>query len=168
MTPEAAVAGLAASLLAHEVTPETLASLQKPEITPLLCEIEPEIKGLLAREWSDQDFEDAAVEFCRLFILEPRAPARAAAYEEPGQPLIASRIQGMIDAGHLKLPERFRSLAPDHVAVLLLIYRSLDEPDSLAFKEQNLSWLPAFTGRLLKNEQHVLYRLVARSLEALS
>ena len=50
MTPEAAVAGLAASLLAKEINGETLASLQNPEITPFLIEIEPEIKDLLEKD----------------------------------------------------------------------------------------------------------------------
>lgn len=168
MTPEAAVAGLAASLLTEEINGESLASLQHPEITPLLIEIEPETRDLLGKEWNEKDFEDAAVEFCRLFILDPKAPARAAAYEDSERPVVASRIQMMIDAGNLTLPERYQSLAPDHIAILLLIFSSLSEEDGRAFKEENLFWLPKFSERLLNNGQHVVYRLIAKSLEAIS
>ena len=168
MTPEAAVAGLAASLLAQEINRETLASLQSPKIVPLLIEIEPEIETLLEKDWDEHDFEDAAVEFCRLFILDPKAPARAAAFEDSNRPVVASRIQMMIDAGNLNLPERYQSLAPDHIAVLLLVFSSLKEEDGQAFKEENLFWLPQFIDRLLSSEEHVLYRLIAKSLEVIT
>ena len=80
MTPEAAVAQLAASLLAHEIDASRLASLQQPETSLILQKIEPRVASLLNKKWAPQDFEDAAVEYCRLFILDPVAPARAAAY----------------------------------------------------------------------------------------
>ena len=165
MTPEAAVAQLAASLLAHEIDASVLASLQQPETSDILKKIEPSVAPLLEKEWTPQDFEDAAVEYCRLFILNPVAPARAAAYEEKDSLEVAGRIQFMLDSGFLELPERFKTLAPDHIALLLLVYSSLEGDDSIQFKGDNLAWLPDFSARLEDESQHALYLLAAKILK---
>lgn len=164
MTPEAAVAQLAASLLAHEIDASVLASLQQPETAAILKQIEPSVAPLLEQEWTLQDFEDAAVEFCRLFILNPVAPARAAAYEEKDSLEVAGRIQFMLDSGFMELPERFKTLAPDHIALLLLVYSSLEGDDSIQFKGDNLAWISDFSERLENEGQHALYLLAAKIL----
>ena len=164
MTPEAAVAQLAASLLAYEVDASILASLQQPETAAILKQIEPSSSALLERDWTSRDFEDAAVEFCRLFILNPMAPARAAAYEAKGSAQVAGRIQFMLDSGFLELPERYQSLAPDHVALLLLVYSSLSDEDAIQFKADNLAWLGQFSERLEKESDHAIYLLAAKIL----
>jgi TorA maturation chaperone TorD len=164
MTPEAAVAQLAASLLAHEIDASVLASLQQPETAAILKQIEPSVAPLLEQEWTLQDFEDAAVEYCRLFILNPVAPARAAAYEEKDSLEVAGRIQFMLDSGFLELPERFKTLAPDHIALLLLVYSSLEGDDSIQFKGDNLAWVSDFSERLENESQHALYLLAAKIL----
>ena len=165
MTPEAAVAQLAASLLAHEIDASLLASLQQPETAAILRQIEPSVAPLLEKEWTPQEFEDAAVEFCRLFILNPVAPARAAAYEEKDSLEVAGRIQFMLDSGFLELPERFKTLAPDHVALLLLVYSSLEGDDSIQFKSDNLGWLPDFSELLEEKSRHGLYLFAAKILK---
>ena len=165
MTPEAAVAQLAASLLAHEIDAAVLASLQQPETAAILKQIEPSVADMLEKDWSEGDFEEAAVEYCRLFILNPAVPARAAAYEEKNSLEVAGRIQFMLDGGFLELPERFRSLAPDHIALLLLVSSSLDGADAIQFKAENLAWLPEFSERLEKESRHALYRLAAKILQ---
>lgn len=164
MTPESAVAQLAASLLAHEIDASLLASLQQPETALILEKIEPRVAPLLGKEWASQDFEDAAVEYCRLFILEPVAPARAAAYDEKNSLEVAGRIQFMLDSGFLELPKRFKTLAPDHVALLLLVYSTLMGDDSIQFKGDNLAWLPDFSARLENESEHPLYLLAAKIL----
>lgn len=165
MTPEAAVAQLAASLLAHEIDASVLASLQQPDTAGILKQIEPAVAPLLEKDWGPQDFEDAAVEYCRLFILNPVAPARAAAYEEKDSLEVAGRIQFMLDSGFLELPERFKTLAPDHIALLLLVYSSLEGDDSIQFKSDNLAWLSDFSERLENESQHALYLLAAKILK---
>ena len=165
MTPEAAVAQLAASLLAHEIDASVLASLQQPDTAGILKQIEPSVAPLLEKDWGPQDFEDAAVEYCRLFILNPVAPARAAAYEEKDSLEVAGRIQFMLDSGFLELPERFKTLAPDHIALLLLVYSSLEGDDSIQFKGDNLAWLPDFSDRLENESLHALYLLAAKILK---
>jgi len=164
MTPEAAVAQLAASLFAYEIDASLLASLQQPETAFILQKIEPRVASLLDKEWAPQDFEDAAVEYCRLFILDPVAPARAAAYDEKNSLEVAGRIQFMLDSGFLELPKRFKSLAPDHVALLLLVYSTLLGDDSIQFKSENLAWLPDFSARLENECKHPLYLLAAKIL----
>ena len=164
MTPEAAVAQLAASLLAHEIDASVLASLQQPETALILNKIEPLVAPFLDKEWDEQDFEDAAVEYCRLFILNPVAPDRAAAYDEKNSLEVAGRIQFMLDSGFLELPKRFKILAPDHVALLLLVYGTLEGDDSIQFKNDNLAWLQDFSGRLENECQHPLYLLAAKIL----
>lgn len=130
--------------------------------------VEPSAAEVLDREWNKAAFEEAAVEFCRLFILNPAVPARAAAYEDKNSLEVAGRIQFMLDSGFLEVPERFRSLAPDHVALLLLVESSLEDADALQFKADNLAWLPEFSERLRNESKHALYRLVARILQAIS
>jgi TorA maturation chaperone TorD len=164
MTPESAVAQLAASLFAHEIDASLLASLQQPETALILEKIEPRVAPLLGKEWASQDFEDAAVEYCRLFILDPVAPARAAAYDEKNSLEVAGRIQFMLDSGFLELPKRFKTLAPDHVALLLLVYSTLMGDDSIQFKGDNLAWLPDFSARLENESQHPVYLLAAKIL----
>ena len=164
MNPEAAVAQLAASLLAHEIDASVLASLQQPETAAILKEIEPMVATLLEKDWTSQDFEDAAVEYCRLFILNPAVPARAAAYEDKKSLGVAGRIQFMLDSGFLELPERFKTLAPDHIALLLLVYSSLKGDDSIQFKGDNLAWLAGFSECLEKESLHPLYLLAAKIL----
>jgi len=164
MTPEAAVAQLAASLLAHEIDASILASLQQPETAAILIRIEPSARELLEREWTPEDFENAAVEFCRLFILNPAAPARAAAYDDKNSLAVAGRIQFMLDSGFLELPATFQTLAPDHVALLLLVYSSLEGEDSIQFKSDNLAWLPLFLERLEEKSTHAFYLLASKIL----
>lgn len=165
MTPESAVAQLAASLLAHEIDASVLASLQQPETATILKQIEPSVSELLEREWTAGDFEDAAVEFCRLFILNPAAPARATAYEAKDSLEVAGRIQFMLDSGFLELPERFQALAPDHIALLLLVYSSLGGEDAIQFKGDNLKWLSEFSEKLESESRHPLYLLASKILQ---
>ena len=164
MTPEAAVAQLAASLLAHEIDASILASLQQPDTAKILTQIEPSACDLLEQDWAAEDFETAAVEFCRLFILNPAAPARAAKYQKKNSLEVADRIQFMLDSGFLELPATFQTLAPDHVALLLLVYSSLSDEDAIQFKADNLAWLPHFSERLEKESRHAFYLLASKIL----
>lgn len=166
MTPESAVLQLAASLLAREITPEVLATLQEPGTKAVLTQLEPTCSDLLDKKWTPKDFEEAAVEYCRLFILNPAVPIRAAAWFEDNSPEIASRIQFMIDNGFLALPESFQTLSPDHLAVLLLVQTTLAGGDATQFEADNLaSWVPNFANALAQKTTHPLYRLAARLIE---
>ncbi|MDB4272997.1 molecular chaperone TorD family protein [Akkermansiaceae bacterium] len=162
MNPEAAVQQLAATLLAREVNPELLATLQEPSTAAILKQLEPTCAELLEREWTKEDFDDAAAEFCRLFILEPAVPARAAAYFTENDLEIAARIQFMLDNGFLELPEGFQTLSPDHIAILLLVQTTLAGEDAVQFKKDNLSWLPEFSGKLASESGHPFYQLAAK------
>lgn len=164
MTPESAVQQLAATLVAREVTPELLTTLQEPTTAGILTQLEPDCSEALQKSWTAQDFEDAAVEFCRLFILNPAVPARAAAYfEEEKSHEIASRIQFMLDNGFLELPESFQSLAPDHIALILIVQSSLDGEDAIQFQADNLApWASTFAKSLEETTTHPLYRLAAK------
>ncbi|MDB4354137.1 hypothetical protein N9Z02_02420 [Akkermansiaceae bacterium] len=162
MNPEAAVQQLAATLLAREVNPELLATLQEPSTAAVLKQLEPACAELLEREWVKEDYDDAAAEFGRLFILEPTVPARAAAYFEKDDLEIAGRIQFMLDNGFLELPEGFLTLSPDHIAILLLVQTTLGGEDVVQFKKDNLSWLPKFSGKLATESRHPFYQLAAK------
>lgn len=165
MTPESAVQQLAATLLAKEITPEVLATLQQPGTSEILKQIEPSCADILDQEWTPQAFEDAAVEFCRLFVLNPAVPARAAAYFEKDELEIAGKIQFMLDNGFLELPESFQTLAPDHVATLLLIQTTISGDDAVQFISDNITpWVPQFATSLLEKSEHPIYRLVAKLL----
>ena len=167
MNPESAVLQLAATLLAREVNPELLATLQEPSTAAVLKQLEPRCAELLEKEWDKSDFDDAAVEFCRLFILDPKVPARAAAYFEEKELEIAGRIQFMLDNGFLELPKGFQSLSPDHIAILLLVLTSLAGEDAVQFKKDNLSWLPEFSSKLAEKSEHPIYQLAAKLIVTL-
>lgn len=162
MNPESAVAQLAASILVREVDATLLASLQEPATAAVLKQIEPAAGELLERDWTEADFDDAAVEYCRLFILTPAAPARAVAYDETKGNEVAGRIQFMLDSGFLELPEHFATLTPDHVALLLLVASSLSGDDYIQFRKDNLFWLGEFTEKLGKASSHPIYQLVGK------
>jgi len=163
MTPESAVRQLAASLLAKEITQEFLTTLMEPATASLLIQLEPSCADLLGKQWSADDYEEASVEYCRLFIVNPVVPARAAAYFEEQELEIASRIQFMLDNGFLELPEKFQNLAPDHVATLLLIRTSIEGEDEAQFTADNITpWIPRFAEALLEKTTHPIYRLAAR------
>lgn len=163
MTPESAVQQLAAGLLAREVTPEVLATLQEPATAAILAQLEPGCAEALGKDWTDEDFEGAAVEYRRLFSNDPAVPIRAVAWIEDDSPEIAPRIQFMIDNGFLLLPESFQSLSPDHLAVLLLTLSTLAGDDALQFRADNLDpWVPQFVAALTEKTSHPIYRLAAR------
>jgi len=167
MTPESAVLQLAASLLAREVSPEVLATLQEPGTKAVLTQLEPTCAEFLSKPWTPQDFEDAAVEYCRLFILNPAVPVRAAAWFEDDSLEIATRIQFMLDNGFLTLPETFQTLSPDHLAVLLLTRTTLAGEDATQFEADNLTpWVPQFAKALAEKTTHPIYRLAAKLIEA--
>jgi len=164
VTPEAAVQQLAATLLSREVSLEILATLQEPLTAAVLKQLEPRCAELLEKEWAKEDFDDAAVEYCRLFVLNPAVPARAAAYFQENESEIAGRIKFMLDNGFLELPEGFQTLSPDHIAILLLVQTTLGGEDAIEFKKDNLSWLPEFSGKLASESRHPFYQLAARLL----
>lgn len=166
MIPDNAVLQLASLLIAKEPTPDLLATLQNPAVSEILIALEPSAKELLTRPWTEKDYEEAAVEFCRLFILNPAVPARAAAWIEDKPDEIAGRIQFMLDQGFLTLPEPYANLTPDHLSVLLIIQCSLGEEDDGQFWADNLApWLPRFGKRLRKDSHSPLYRLVGHLLK---
>ncbi len=168
MTPEAAVLQLSATLLSREITPDLLSALQEPGTTEILKQIEPSAGELLEKSWDEKDFEDAAVEFCRLFILNPAVPARAAAYFEKDELEIAGRIQFMLEQGFLEVPESFQTLAPDHVSILLLIQTTVAGEDAIQFSADNLTpWVPRFAADLTEKSKHPLYKLVGKLLQGL-
>ena len=170
--PDAAVLQLTATLLATEIEPQLLSVLQEPETASALSNIEPACKELLTRPWEETDFDDAAVEFCRLFILNPAVPPRAIAWMEKdaqANPVVASRIQTLIDHGTLRLGPPFQNLPPDHIAVLLLVYSQLAASSQERGKEfvtENLSsWLPQFTSSLRECRTHPIYSLAAKLIQ---
>lgn len=166
MTPESAVLQLAATLLAREITPDVLSALQEPGTADVLKQIEPEIADRLEKPWNGQDFEEAGMEFRRLFILKPTVPARAAAYFEDNELEIAHRIQFMLDQGFLEVPESFQTLAPDHIAVLLLIQTSVAGEDAVQFAADNLTpWISQFSKSLEQQTRHPIYLLAAKLLQ---
>lgn len=165
MIPDNAVLQLASLLVAQEVTSELLTTLQNPGVRQMLVALEPELEDLLSRDWTPRDYEDAAVEFCRLFILNPAVPARAAAWLDDKPDEIASRIQFMLDQGFLVLPEPYHNLTPDHLSILLLIQCSLGEEDDGQFWADNVSpWVPRFAQQIQEQSSSPLYRLVGRLL----
>lgn len=167
MIPDNSVLQLASLLIAKEVTPDLIETLQNPAVSKMLISLEPDAKDLLTRNWTTNDYEDAAVEFCRLFILNPTVPARAAAWLEDQPDEIASRIQFMLDQGFLVLPESHKTLTPDHLSVLLIIQCSLGEEDDGQFWNDNVTpWLPSFAKALQEKSTSPLYRLVGKLLQS--
>lgn len=163
---------LLAELLHREIDESLLALLRQPEVSAVFTDAEPLCADYIHRDWSAADYEQAAVDFCELFIMpETSCAARAAAWLPIGGVITAETIDtvvhGFISTWKIEVPAGYQALTPDHASLLLylaaVIRKSepsqVDEFEAIALQ----SWLPIFGSELAKTKSP-LYSVVGKLL----
>jgi TorA maturation chaperone TorD len=164
MTPEASLYNLLARLLSTEIDADFLALLHTPDIREIFEQIHPNCLNI--------DLEEAATEYCRLFILPRGVPALASAWLPGDDPNKAAPIVGLVhnlkSTLTLSLPE---DQLPDHAAVLLPLMAWLLDNQPEAAKDFHAlalcPWIPAFATALKKKAKLPIYQATAEILRAL-
>lgn len=152
--------------------------LQRPEVGEALIKADPAITEFLAGEWSPEDQEEAAVEFCRLFIVPGAClPVACAWLERTGEGkaaapdgAVAGVVRKLIESLEFSLGADLKSAPPDHISVVLEIAAWLeveaDAADSREFQSAVLrTWAPPFARELSRVAQHPVYRAAGRLLD---
>lgn len=165
---------LFARLLNEELNPDLRNLLLQPEVLEVVAKAEPEVADYLASEWSEKDYEAAAVDFCDTFILpkmsiQPRAIAWLHEGSEVSSDGIHAVVQAFLDRGSTALPDELSKLPLDHASVLFFMAASLRETgsdQSAEFEHAVLgSWIHDFGGAL-RGSRSPLYRALGKLIEA--
>ncbi len=169
-------------VLLRELDEDLVRVLRQSEVREILVKADPTITRFLESEWSPADREEAAVEYCRLFIVPgtclPVASAwlartgdgKAAAPDNA----VAGVIGKLIESLELSLSADLKRLPPDHISVALEIAAWLEleagAADAREFQSAVLRFLAApFALRLGQVAEHPVYRAAGRLLsEALN
>lgn len=163
---------LCAELLHREVDSNFLQVLRQNEVLEMFDNLEPGCEAYLQRDWSDADFEQAAVDFCDLFILSENDTApRAAAWLDPGGELSPEAVDAVVGTfileWKIEVPPSYQHLTHDHLALILYVAVVVREQDAgLAdtFEESVLDpWLGKF-GEVIAQCDFPIYRALGKVL----
>jgi TorA maturation chaperone TorD len=168
-------------LLLSEVDAKCLTALRDPALRTPLAQLEATLPDWLGRDpWSAHRFDEAAADFCELFVLSPGTSPCASAWlgDEPARIGAAfnTHVEHWCGALGLAISNAPLGRVPrDHVAVLLGLYAhatlKADEASSALAAEIYDSalapWIPRFARAVLKKTRNPLYRAVARLLDQL-
>lgn len=169
---EAGLSRLFSRFFQREIDKEFLTFLQKPEIREVLLTSADDASELLVNPWHHSHWEDAAVEYCRLFVVPGLCPPLASAAGERRKKSqddegdVASRVMVLLNSGGLQLPPELAVLPPDHLSVLLEIYawilESEDAEGAADFREFFIqSWVGPFCDSLVSSSTHPVYLALA-------
>ncbi len=163
---------LLAELLHREIDESLLALLRQPEVSAVFTAADPLCADYIHKDWSDADYEEAAVDFCDLFLMpETACAARAAAWLPIGGAISAETIDtlvhGFVSTWKIEVPASYQTLTPDHASLLLYLSAvirqsepsQVDEFESIALH----SWLPAL-GSELAQTTSPLYSVIGQLL----
>lgn len=119
----ASLARLVAHFLLHEIDEPGLGILRQPEMLEAFEKLEPGCRAYLTRDWQAADFEQAAVDYCSLFVLPGGAPPFAGAWLGGAPDEHGSRLLGRISqvAQRLEVDARYANLPADHLGLLLTL-----------------------------------------------
>ncbi len=157
---------LFAELIHREVNPQLLELLRQPEVLKGFTEIDPACADYFSKEWSESDFENAAVDFCDLFILpESGSAPRAAAWLEIGGDLTAEVVDSVvtkfITEWKIHVPPSYQHLAYDHLSLIFYICVVIAEKDEALAAEFEAAVLTPWAGKFgdsLAQSSSPLYR----------
>ncbi len=173
--PKADLATLVARLVLREIDPPALDSLCRPEILEILEKLEPGCARYLGgHDWSSEDFDEAAADYCEIFVLSKKTSPFASAWlggaPETHGPDVARRVHAI--AAGLGLESGAASswtvanLPPDHLGVLLSLAAEawrLEPAVAEDFSSELLRpWIPAWAEACRASAQSPLYRAVSR------
>lgn len=167
--------------LLQELDADGLALLRTDTVSALLEALEPGIGPYLARPWTDDDFEQAAAEYCALFVL-PGGVTPCASYwisgstEEIGHQMVAG-VDQVFDSFGLAVEDLPMGNVPrDHAGLLLSLAGYLylsDAPDAARLGQEFADtfikpFAPAFAEALAARTESPVYRALARLLSELA
>lgn len=165
---------LFARLLNEEMNPALREILIQPAVLEILSMAEPEVVEYLRGDWTDADYESAAVDFCNTFILpercnQPRAAAWLAGGDSISAEGIHSVVKSFVEQLEISIPEEFVGLPFDHASVLFFLsamLRETENPQGAEFEELALgSWIHLF-GKAIQSSESPLYQALGRLIEA--
>ncbi|MDF1663500.1 MAG: molecular chaperone TorD family protein [Planctomycetota bacterium] len=169
---------LVAQLLIQEIDNESRDALRHPDIVSVLDKLEPGVKDYLGDgDWTEQQWDECAADFCGLFLSNKNtAPFASAWYGEEASVVGAAQSE-LVDAwcGLLGISISggpWGNVPKDHIAVLVgLMAHALHVPgpegEALAqdILERGLDpWVDKFTKAVLGATDNPLYRSIVRLL----
>jgi TorA maturation chaperone TorD len=166
---------LVGEVLSREIDASILQLVSQPDLLELLCEIEPACRDYIQKEWSADEFESAAVDFCDLFIMpESTTAPRAAAWLELGGEVTAESVDAVVreflTEWKIKVPPAYKYLAYDHISLILYVsavIRQTDSEQPEEFDQVTLdSWVSNFAASLAKVESPI-YKAAGVLLQSL-
>lgn len=90
---------LLARLALVELDPPLIDALRRDDVLPVLDKVEPGCAEFLSRDWSPDDYERAATEYCALFIL-PNGPdgtsPRASSWLPGERETVGAGVDGLV------------------------------------------------------------------------
>ena len=160
---------LLAELLHLEIDPRLRELLLQPEILEAFQQLDDRCESYLTSDWSEKDYETAAVEFCTQFILNDSdsVPRAAAWIDESHSKVLEDVVFAFIKEWKIEVPPSYQKLAHDHVSLLLYLSSTIRSQDiNLAkeFDELTLApWIAAF-GKSLTSSPVPVYRAIGQIL----
>lgn len=162
-----------------ELDAASVEMLRAPEMSAALSKLDPQLDAYLDREWTADDFDDAAAEYCALFVL-PRGVTQNASYWIPGDTAevghkLVAGVHQVLNNFELSVEELPMGNVPhDNVGLLLLLAAHLYEVDETSSSSSTHGddfvanfvspWGPAFSAALLGKTQNPVYRAVGHLL----
>lgn len=175
-SPQAGLYLLFAELLHRELDPPLRKLLLQPDVLDVFVQIEPACAHYLGKTWNEDDYEQAAVDFCDLFIMPesgsaPRAAPRAAAWLEVGGALSAESVDAVVSQfiteWKIEVPPSYQYLAYDHIALILYLSVVIAEQDLALAEEFKTAvmnpWIGSFSNSL-KNATSPVYSALGAML----
>ena len=151
-SPKAGLYLLFAELIHREIDTKLLDLLRQPEILAGFTEVEPSCADYLTKDWSESDYENAAVDFCDLFIMpESGSAPRAAAWLEMGGELTAEAVDAVVNQfiteWKVEVPPSYQYLAHDHLSLIFYLTVVIAEQDQTLADEFEAAVLSPWIGR---------------------
>ncbi len=163
----------------EELNSELIGILQAPEVHAVFAQVNPACADYLSQAWDAKAYEQAAVDYCELFILPKGISPMAGAWYDKGAGAEAASIKiqqavGMLRSSvDLALPQPFQQTPAEHAGVLLFICGRLFAADDQEIQGRGLpffhvttsTWLQAFSKALSGNRVSPFYQAVGTLVE---
>ncbi|MEM7383939.1 MAG: hypothetical protein AAF514_03255 [Verrucomicrobiota bacterium] len=147
-------------LLCEELNPGLIDLLQAPDINAILIANHPNCAAYLARPWDECEFERAATEYCRLFVLPGGISPLAGAWVKKGDQSPGVGIDQLVRAVsseiELPLPRSVETMPSEHGGRLLSIGGRLMCASDPGIASQGLTFLQATTIPWMKSFSQAL------------
>lgn len=169
---------LVARLLIEELDQESRDALRHPDIVSVLDKLEPGVEEYLGSgDWTEQQWDYCAADFCGLFLSNKKTAPFASAWMGEEASVVGAAHSELVDAwcGHLGISVGggpWGNVPRDHIAVLVgLMAHALHVPgpegEALAqdILQRGLNpWVHKFTQAVLGATENPLYRSIVRLL----